>query len=132
VVGDAVFHDDAVLSGGGGVVVVRDVEFASTSDATLLPFFGRCHVAYLPAGGAVLGLSKLARLVRLCSRRIQPPAELARLVLGAVRDAVSPRGAAVVLDAQQLGAGGGSCPLGVVMAACGAFQASPASLQVRL
>ena len=58
VIGGALFTEPAVSSGGGGVVVVRDVDFASTASADLAPFRGVLHVAYVPAGGVVLGLSK--------------------------------------------------------------------------
>lgn len=51
--------------------MVRDIEFASTSAANLLPFHGRCHIAYMPSRGVVLGLSKFARLTGLYARRFQ-------------------------------------------------------------
>lgn len=47
---------------------VRDIEFASTSNSNLLPFHGRCHIAYMPSHGVVLGLSKFARLTGLFAR----------------------------------------------------------------
>ena len=55
-------------NGSGGLVLVRDIDFAATSEATLLPFHGRCHIAYVPADGVVLGLSKLARVTKLAAQ----------------------------------------------------------------
>ena len=64
---------------------VRDIEFASTCEATLLPFHGRCHVAYVPASGVVLGLSKFARLTTLCARRLQSQQGLANDIISALQ-----------------------------------------------
>lgn len=80
VLGEALFDVDTVSGGGGGMVMVRDIEFASTSSANLLPFHGRCHIAYLPARGVVLGLSKFARLTALFARRFQDQQEFTDLV----------------------------------------------------
>ena len=52
-------------------MIVRDVDFASTSETSLLPFYGRCHLGYLPSHGVVLGLSKVARLVAMLAKRLQ-------------------------------------------------------------
>ena len=71
VLGGALFHEPLVTSGCGGVVIVRDIEFASTSETDLLPFHGRCHIGYVPSQGVVLGLSKVARLARMFARRLQ-------------------------------------------------------------
>ncbi len=67
------------------MVIVRDIEFASTSEATLLPFYGRCHVAYMPREGVVLGLSKLARLVKLFARQLQSQQRLTNQMLAALQ-----------------------------------------------
>ena len=72
-------------NGGGGMVLVRDIEFASTCEATLLPFHGRCHVAYVPSNGVVLGLSKFARLTALFARRLQNQQRFADEILGALQ-----------------------------------------------
>ena len=64
---------------------VRDIEFASTCEATLLPFHGRCHIAYVPASGVVLGLSKFARLTTLCARRLQSQQGLANDIISALQ-----------------------------------------------
>jgi GTP cyclohydrolase IA len=64
----ALLHQGSHPSPGTLVVQVRDIEFASTSVANLLPFHGRCHIAYMPSRGVVLGLSKFARLTGLFAR----------------------------------------------------------------
>ena len=82
VLGTALFDVEAVSGGGGGMVMVRDIEFASTSSANLLPFHGRCHIAYMPARGVVLGLSKFARLTGLFARRFQDQQQFTDQVTG--------------------------------------------------
>lgn len=67
----ALFHEPIVNAGTDGLVLVRDIDFASTSESTFLPFHGRCHVAYFPSHSVVLGLSKLARLTRILAKRLQ-------------------------------------------------------------
>lgn len=71
VIGSALFHEDVLSDNEPGVVLVQDIQFASLSADTLLPFHGKAHVAYLPTNGTVLGLSKLARLVHAFSKRLQ-------------------------------------------------------------
>jgi len=61
----------------GGLVVVRHIELFSTSETDLQPFFGRCHVGYLPAAGRIVGLSKTARIAEVFARRLQTPQRLA-------------------------------------------------------
>lgn len=67
-----------------GLVLVRGIDVFSTSEADLRPLFGRCHVAYLPAGGRIVGLSKCARVAEVFARRLQTPERLANDI--AVRD----------------------------------------------
>lgn len=71
VVSGALFHEPEIANSPGGLVIVRDVDFASTSETSLLPFYGRCHLGYLPSHGVVLGLSKVARLVAMLAKRLQ-------------------------------------------------------------
>ena len=59
-----------------GLVVVRQIDVFSTSDADLQPFFGRVHVGYLPANGRIVGLSKTARIAEVFARRLQSPQQL--------------------------------------------------------
>lgn len=96
VIGDALF-DEA----GDDPVIVRDIPFVSMCGEHLLPFRGRAHVAYLP-GGAVVGLSKLARLVDLFAHRLQTPSRLADGVARAVHDGLQAKGVAVHIEAIQV------------------------------
>ena len=75
--GGAFFSDDTVAQGSNGIVVVRDIDFASTNLSTLLPFHGRAHIGYVPSAGVVLGLSKLARLTKHFGKKLQSQAKLA-------------------------------------------------------
>lgn len=86
VLNDALFHEDILAStpASGGLVLVRDIDFASLSEESLLPFHGRVHIAYVPDKGVVLGLSKLARLARLYAKRVQTQARLTQQVLAAL------------------------------------------------
>mmetsp|Transcript_18981 Transcript_18981/g.57326 ORF Transcript_18981/g.57326 Transcript_18981/m.57326 type:complete len:584 (+) Transcript_18981:338-2089(+) len=120
VLGEALFDVDTVSGGGGGMVMVRDIEFASTSSANLLPFHGRCHIAYLPARGVVLGLSKFARLTALFARRFQDQQEFTDLILQALVDQLSPVGTAVLVEAKHM-AEGPDAPTHLTSAAQGDF-----------
>ena len=91
VLGSALFHEPLVASGCGGVVIVRDIEFASTSEADLLPFYGRCHIGYVPSRGVVLGLSKVARLARMYARRLQTQERFTQELLQAFEAHVHPQ-----------------------------------------
>ena len=93
-VGDALFE-----SSSEGMVVVRDIEVNSLCEHHMLPFFGRVHIAYLPAG-RVLGLSKLARLADVFAKRLQIQERLTEQVARAVLDACGARGVAVMVDCQ--------------------------------
>lgn len=83
-------------------MLVRDIDFASTSEETLLPFHGRCHVAYRPKNGVVLGLSKLARLTKQYAKRLQTQERLAAEVAHALQQSLECYGIAVVLQARHL------------------------------
>jgi GTP cyclohydrolase IA len=86
---------------GHDVVVVRDIPVYSLCEHHLLPFFGRAHIAYLPAG-KVIGLSKLSRLVDVFARRLQLQERLTRQVAEAIDEVVAPRGVGVVMEARHL------------------------------
>ena len=96
VVRDALFEQE-----GDDAVVVRDIPFYSLCEHHLLPFFGRVHIAYLPAG-KVVGLSKLSRLVDVFARRLQLQERLTRQLAEAIQDVVAPRGVGVVIEARHL------------------------------
>lgn len=80
------------------MVVVKDIEFYSLCEHHLLPFHGRAHLAYLPAG-KVVGLSKLPRLLEVYARRLQVQERLTQQVAEAIEEALQPRGVAVMLEA---------------------------------
>jgi GTP cyclohydrolase I len=105
------------------MVLVRDISFAALSEATLLPFHGRCHVAYVPAGGVILGLSKLARAARCLAARLTRQERLGEDLMAAVQAHVGCKGVAVVIQGVHLGAGAGGAPAAATtVAACGCFQ----------
>ncbi len=91
VVGGALFHEPEVATAGSGLVIVRDVEFASTSESSLLPFYGKCHIGYMPSQGVVLGLSKVARLVTMFARRLQTQERFTQELLAAFEAEVLPQ-----------------------------------------
>jgi GTP cyclohydrolase I len=82
------------------VVVVRDVELHSICEHHLLPFSGRAHVAYLPAGGRVVGLSKLARTIDVFARRPQVQERLTAQIADAIAQHLSPRAVAVQVESE--------------------------------
>jgi GTP cyclohydrolase I len=83
------------------MVVVKDMEFYSLCEHHMLPFYGRCHVAYVP-NGQIVGLSKLGRVVDAFSRRLQVQERLTAEIAGAVEAAVRPKGVGVVMEAHHL------------------------------
>lgn len=83
------------------MVIVKDIEVYSLCEHHLLPFFGKCHVAYLP-DEKVVGLSKIPRLVDMFARRLQVQERLTTQIAETVQDKVRPRGVAVVVEAQHL------------------------------
>ncbi len=80
------------------MVLVKDIEFYSLCEHHMLPFFGKAHIAYLPAG-RVVGLSKLPRLLEVYARRLQVQERLTQQVARAIQEALRPRGVAVMLEA---------------------------------
>ncbi len=83
------------------MVIVRDIDFYSLCEHHLLPFFGKCHVAYVP-DGKVIGLSKLPRLVDVFARRLQVQERLTLQVAETIRDRIAPLGVGVVMEATHL------------------------------
>jgi len=83
------------------MVLVKDIDFYSMCEHHLLPFFGKAHIAYLPER-KILGLSKLARLVDMFSRRLQVQERLTTQIAQALQDALQPRGVGVVLEGTHL------------------------------
>ena len=83
------------------MVIVRDIDFYSLCEHHLLPFFGKCHVAYIPSD-KVIGLSKIPRLVDVFSRRLQVQERLTNQIADTIRDKINPLGVAVVMEATHL------------------------------
>jgi GTP cyclohydrolase I len=95
-VGNAIFEEPHE-----NMVMVRDIELYSLCEHHLLPFFGRAHIAYVPAG-RIVGLSKLPRIVDVYARRLQVQERLTEEIAAAIDDVLQPRGVGVVIEAAHL------------------------------
>jgi len=89
------------VGGYDDVVLVKDIPFSSHCEHHMVPFVGKAHIAYLPHDG-VVGISKLARLVEVFSRRLQVQENLTAQIIDAINDHLNPRGAAVMLEAEHM------------------------------
>jgi GTP cyclohydrolase IA len=83
------------------MVVVKDIELYSLCEHHLLPFFGRCHIAYIP-DKKVVGISKMARLVNMYARRLQIQERLTSQIANAIQEKLSPQGVGVIVEARHL------------------------------
>ena len=96
IINNAVFESDM-----DEMVIVKDIDFYSLCEHHLLPFFGKCHVAYIPKG-KVIGLSKMARIVDVFARRLQIQEQLTLQIAHALADNIQAEGVGVILEAQHL------------------------------
>lgn len=91
-----------VEDGHDEIVLVKDISFYSMCEHHLLPFYGKAHVAYLPAGGRIVGLSKLVRVIDTISRRPQLQERLTSNVADIITEELKPKGVVVVVEAEHL------------------------------
>lgn len=84
------------------MILLRDIELFSTCEHHLLPFYGRAHVAYIPKGGHVVGLSKLARVVECFARRLQIQERLTEQIADSIMEFVEAQGVGVMIEAKHL------------------------------
>ena len=96
ILNSAKFHENI-----SEMIVVKDIELYSMCEHHMLPFFGKAHIAYIP-NGYITGLSKIARVVDVFSRRLQVQERLTTQILDAIKEALNPLGVAVVIEAKHL------------------------------
>ena len=96
ILNSAKFHEEM-----SQMIVVKDIELYSMCEHHMLPFYGKAHIAYVP-NGWITGLSKIARVVDVYSRRLQVQERLTTQILDAIQETLNPLGAAVVIEASHL------------------------------
>ena len=98
---DQILNDALFTVDYSEMVIVKDIDFYSLCEHHLLPFFGKCHIAYIPRD-RVIGLSKIPRLVDVFSRRLQIQERLTNQIADTIREKIAPLGVAVVMEATHL------------------------------
>jgi GTP cyclohydrolase I len=96
VINEALFTQET-----SSMVIVKDIEVYSMCEHHMLPFFGRCHIGYIP-DGTVFGVSKLARLVDMYARRLQLQERLTEQISKVVMESINAKGVAVMIEARHL------------------------------
>jgi len=97
----ALLSDAMVEDSHEGTVLVKDIDFYSMCEHHLVPFYGNCHIAYVP-GKKIVGLSKIARVVDVFSRRLQVQERMTTQIARALEDHLQPKGVAVLVEARHL------------------------------
>ena len=98
---DAILNNALFTVDYNEMVIVKDIDFYSLCEHHILPFFGRCHVAYIP-NGKVIGLSKIPRIVDIFARRLQVQERLTNQIAATICEKIQPLGVAVVTEAAHL------------------------------